>query len=270
MRASLARVDPRWFQIGSLLLLLGANIAWFDFGARPVQTLVTLAAAIGVQWLACRALTLWFDPLSPLITGLSLSLLLRTNDPALWVAAPAIAIGSKMLLRIRGKHVFNPANIGIVALIAAGADVWVSPGQWGATGWLAALLLSLGALVLGRARRADTAAVFIAAYAGLLFLRAARLGDPAAIPLHQLMSGSLLLFTCFMITDPRSTPDHPAGRALFAIAVAALAYHLQFDRQVRPGLFLALAAVSVTTPLIDAAFRAARYRWPAPTMIQEA
>ncbi len=270
MRASIARIDPRWFQIGSLSILLGASIAWFDFGARPGQSAVTIAAALSAQCVACRARKLRFDPLSPLITGLSLSLLLRTHDPALWVAASAIAVGSKMLLRVRGKHVFNPANIGIVALIAAGADVWISPGQWGAAGWLAAVLLSLGALVLGRARRADTAAVFIAAYAGLLVIRASRLGDPAAIPLHQLMSGSLLLFTCFMITDPRSTPDHPAGRVLFAVAVAALAYHLQFALQLRAGLFLALAAVSLTTPVIDATFRAARYRWHAPTMIQEA
>ena len=270
MPARFARIDPRWFQIGSLSLLLGGSIAWLDFTASPLQSATTILAALLAQRAFCAALRRPFDPLSPLITGLSLSLLLRANDPALWVAASVLAIASKMLVRVRGKHVFNPANIAIVALLGCGADVWVSPGQWGAAGWLAAMLLSLGALVLGRARRADTAAVFIAAYAGLLFARAAALGDPAAIPLHQLQSGSLLLFTCFMITDPRSTPDHWAGRALFAAAVAALAYVLQFELQRRTGLFIALAAVSAATPLMDTAFRATRYRWRPGAMTLEA
>ena len=87
------------------------------------------------------------------------------------------------------------------------------------------------------------------------------LGDPPGIPLHQLQSGSLLLFTCFMITDPRSTPDHLAGRMVFATIVAMLAYHLQFDLQIRTGLFWALACAAPLTPLIDRLLQAPRYRW---------
>ena len=47
--------------------------------------------------------------------------------------AAAIAISSKFLIRYRGKHVFNPANVAIVLMMLASEHVWVSSGQWGST-----------------------------------------------------------------------------------------------------------------------------------------
>jgi hypothetical protein len=53
------------------------------------------------------------------ISGLSLCLLLRTNDVALAIVAAIVAVSSKFLLKVNGKHLFNPTNIAIVALMAA-------------------------------------------------------------------------------------------------------------------------------------------------------
>lgn len=196
-----------------------------------------------------------------LITGLSLSLLLRTSAPILWAVAPMLAIASKFLIRSNGKHFFNPATLAIVILLLLSPDVWVSPGQWGQSTWFGLLLVCSGGLVLQRAGRADTAVAFLSCYAGLLFWRAWVLGDPLAIPLNQLQSGALLLFSFFMITDPRSTPDHQLGRILFAASVALLAYWLQFRCQLRPALFYALAAMSPLTPMIDRILPAPRFAW---------
>ena len=260
--AATHRPDPRLFQIGSLAVLLAVNIAWFDLGARPLQSAVTIAATLAAQALFCRAFGVGFDWRSAAITGLSLSLLLRTNEPALWGAAGVLAIGSKFLIRVRGKHLFNPAAFAIVVLLLLGdGRVWVSPGQWGAQVWLGLLVAATGTLVLTRSSRIDTALAFILCYGGLLLWRAAVLGDPLAIPLHQLQTGSLLIFTCFMITDPRSTPDRRAGRLLFAALVALLAYRLQFTEQLRTALYFALMAGSLATPLIDLVLPAARFRW---------
>ena len=256
--------DPRHFQIATLATLLALHLLRFDLGASPLQAAVTIAAALTVQLACVRLSGGGFDWRSPLITGLSLSLLLRTPVPGLWVAAAFLAIGSKFLLRWRGKHLFNPATFAIAGLLALSPAVWVSPGQWGSPVWLGVLLVCCAALVLQRAERADIALAFLGAYAALLALRAWLLGDPAAIPLHQLQSGALLLFAFFMITDPRSTPDSRGGRILFAVAVAGLAYALQFRWQLRPGLFYALAAMSPLTPLIDRLLPAPRFAWPAP------
>jgi len=259
--------DARHFQIAALASLLFLHTIWFDLGASPLQPAVTITAALAAQFLCTRLAGVSFDWRSPAITGLSLSLLLRSQEPGLWVAAAVLAIGSKFLIRWNGKHFFNPANFAIVALLLTASDVWVSPGQWGSSIWLVFLLVCCGGLVLQRARRADTAIVFLGAYAGLLVLRAVLLGDPPAIPLHQLQSGALLIFAFFMITDPRSTPDRRAGRILFSVAVAVLAYRLQFDWQMRAGLFFALATLSPATPLIDRLLPATRFAWRQPVEV---
>ena len=271
-------VDARHFQIATLASLLAIHVIGFDLGASPVQAAVTIAAALTTQFVCARlANTPHFDWRSPLITGLSLSLLLRTHSPDLWIAAAVMAIGSKYVLRLRGKHVFNPATFAIVALLLVSPDVWVSPGQWGSTIWLALLFVCCGGLVLQRAERADTALAFLGTYAGLLLWRALSLGDPLTIPFHQLQSGALLLFSFFMITDPRSTPDRRIRRIVFAVAVAGLAHWLQFRWQLRPALFFALAALSPLTPLLDWLLPAPRFAWrpetlqpvpPQPTLVE--
>lgn len=242
--------DGRHPQIAVLSALLALQIGWIDFGASAAQAAMTIAAALSTQWVAGRTIGLRWDWRSPLITGLSLSLLLRSHDPAVWAAAGLLGIGSKFLLRVGGKHLFNPACFAIVVLLLSG-QAWVSPGQWGALAWSGLLLGGGAAVVLSRARRVDTAIAFLLCYACLLGIRCQVLGDPWSIPWHQLHSGALLIFACFMITDPRTTPDRRSGRIGFAVVVGILAYALQFHSQMREGLFFALALAAPLVPLID-------------------
>jgi Na+-transporting NADH:ubiquinone oxidoreductase subunit NqrB len=260
----LMAADARHFQIGALAILLAINFLWIDFGARPLASVCALGACLGAQILCAWLTKTPLDLRSPLITGLSLSLLLRADEPWLHACAGLIAIASKFLLRIDGKHVFNPAGFAIVVLLLLRAGVWISPGQWGASLWFAALVGFLAIVVLQAARRADIAFYFLASHGALLFARALWLGDPVAIPLHQLQSGSLLIFAFFMISDPRTSPDSALGRCVFAFAVAALAHDLAFFEQMRPALYLALIALSPAIPLIDRILRAPRFAWRAP------
>jgi Na+-transporting NADH:ubiquinone oxidoreductase subunit NqrB len=257
--------DARHFQIVALGTLLVYNLGWLDFGAKLLPSMLAIAAALATQFLCARAFRLpQVDLRSPLITGLSLSLLLRADEPLLHAVAAVVAIASKFLLRVEGKHIFNPAGFAIVVLLFTAHGVWISPGQWGASVILAAFLAFLAILVLNAARRTDIAIFFLLAHAALLFARAAWLGDPAAIPLHQLQSGSLLIFAFFMISDPRTAPDSRLGRFLFAVAVAATAHWLAFFLQMRPALYVALIALSPLTLLIDRVLPAARFAWSAP------
>ncbi|MGB3627423.1 MAG: RnfABCDGE type electron transport complex subunit D, partial [Henriciella sp.] len=95
------------------------------------------------------------------------------------------------------------------------------------------------------------------------------LGDPMAIPMHQLSSGTLLVFTFFMITDPRSTPDSRAGRILFAAAVAALTAWFIIGPNVRAAPLMALAALSLLTPILDRLLPASRFQWGTPSKSKE-
>ena len=258
--------DPRHFQIAALATLLGINFVWFDFGAKPFPSAIAIGTALVSQIVGARIAGLpTTDLRSALITGLSLSLLLRANAPWLPALAALLAIGSKFLLRLDGRHIWNPAGFAIVVLLFASGGVWIAPGQWGTGIWLAALLGFLAILVLRAAQRADIALFFLGTHAALLGARAVWLGDPLAIPLHQVQSGALLIFAFFMISDPRTTPDSRIGRLAFAVAVAASAHYLAFFMQMRPALYVALIALSPLTIVINRLAPGRRFAWnPGP------
>ena len=255
--------DPRAYQIASLAMLLGYGWLALGFDIGVVQIVVTLGTALAAQHAFGGAAGLQrFDPKSALISGLSLCLLLRTDEPLLAAGAAVLAIGGKFVLRVRGKHVFNPTNFGLMVMVLGTDQVWASSGQWGATGFFAFLMACLGGLVAHRALRSDVSWAFLASYAALLFGRAYSLGDPLAIPVHQLESGALLLFTFFMISDPKTTPDARLARIAFGVLVAAGAFYVQF-RLFRPnGLLWALFVLTPLVPLFDRLFPANRYAWP--------
>jgi len=263
-------IDARPWQILSLGLLLtyGMLVLGFDQAATGIPAI--FAATLATQWACGRIAGLdRFDPLSPLITGLSLCLLLRTSELALLPLAGFLAIASKFVIRFDGKHIFNPANFGIVAVMLATGEAWVSPSQWGSATWAAFLFVSLATLVLSRAKRADIAIAFLGTFVALLLARALYLGDPLAIPLKQMQSGALLLFAFFMISDPKTTPDRRIMRILYAAFVAALGFALQFALWRPDGLIWALFFASPLVPLLDRVKpieRAGRFHWLQPTV----
>ncbi|MEO8431040.1 MAG: RnfABCDGE type electron transport complex subunit D [Acidobacteriota bacterium] len=250
--APLRRSDARLYQIASLALLLAYGMAALSFDVAPARAALLLGTALASQLGFSRLARLAaFDPWSALISGLSLCLLLRTPSALLAVAAAVITIGSKFALRWNGKHLFNPTNFGLVAMLAAGADVWVSPGQWGSAVILAFLIVCAGRFVVHRAARADVTLAFLATYAALLFARALAVHDPWTIPAHRLQSGAILLFAFFMISDPKTTPDSRIARILFGAAVALGAAYIQL-RIFRPnGAVWSLALCSLLVPLLD-------------------
>jgi Na+-transporting NADH:ubiquinone oxidoreductase subunit NqrB len=199
-----------------------------------------------------------------MITSLSLTLLLRTEFAGLAATAAVIAIGSKFLIRFRNKHIFNPANVALVSLMLLSDRAWVSSGQWGSAAIGAFALACLGFLVLTRAKRAETTIAFLCIYGSLLFGRALWLGDPLSIPLHQLQNGALLIFAFFMISDPKTTPDAPIGRMLFALFIAATTFTIQFIFYQPNGPILALILCAPLVPVIDAVLHGSHYRWDKP------
>lgn len=258
--------DPRYYQIAVLAALVTYGIVALDFGIRAENAITIVLTALAVQFVGTRlAMLPRFDPLSPLITSLSLTLLLRTDLALIAALAATIAISSKFLVRVRGKHVFNPANVAIVTLMFASDHAWISSGQWGSAAIAAFALACLGFIVLTRAKRAETTVGFLAFYALLLFGRAAWLGDPLTIPVHQLQNGALLIFAFFMISDPKTTPNTGIGRVVYAMLVATIAYTIQFVFYEPHGPIIALIIASPVVPLIDFVFNGKAYRWEQPS-----
>ena len=178
------------------------------------------------------------------------------------IAAGVIAIASKYFIRWRGKHIFNPANFGLVILSLLFSAAWISPGQWGQATLFALLLLALGGVVTGKAKRWDVSLSVLGFYAALVFGRAIWLGDPLAIPVHQMQSGALLIFAFFMISDPKTTPDSRLGRVIYAALVATVGFSIQFGMYNAAGIILALILCAPIVSLIDRLLPSGRYQCP--------
>jgi len=247
--------DPRDYQMIGLSSLLIYGIGWLNFEINVLSCLTIITSALLTQYYCTRFfLPSSLDIKSPLISSLSLCLLLRSNSLWLMSLTAVIAILSKFILRWRGKHIFNPTNFGLVAMMLLTNHIWVSPGQWGSTAVFAFFLIGLGSLVIYHASRTDLSLAFLLFYSMILFGRAAWLGDPWQIPWHQLQNGGLLLFAFFMISDPKTTPDSRAGRILFALLVALGAGIVHFVLFRNNGLLWSLAFCSLFVPVFEPRF----------------
>ena len=92
--------------------------AWLGFDITPGRAGLLVGTCLATQfaWTSGRRLAA-FDPRSALISALSLCLLFRANEPLLAIAAAVVAMSSKFLVRVNGKHIFNPTNIGLAVML---------------------------------------------------------------------------------------------------------------------------------------------------------
>ena len=137
-------MDPRLYQIATLASLLVYGMGWLEFDITAGRAALLLATVLATQAAGDRLEGRAANWKSALISGLSLCLLLRTNDAALALLAGVVTIASKFVIRFRGKHIFNPTNGGLVAMLLLSDRVWVSPGQWGSVALFALLMASVG------------------------------------------------------------------------------------------------------------------------------
>jgi Na+-transporting NADH:ubiquinone oxidoreductase subunit NqrB len=255
-------LDPRVAQILFLGILLGTG-AWIrDFSIRPAQVVLTFACGLACQnFCERRARRPTRSLRSAIITSFSVTLLLRAC--AWWVHPVAViaAIASKFTIRVRGKHLFNPANLGVLFAITLLPGAWLSAGQWGQDVALAGWMIAMGSIVTRRARSADMSWTFAGFYVGALATRVIWLGQRWAVLIHQLSNGAVLLFAFFMISDPMTIPNDRRGRAAHAALVTAIAYFWQFHLYRTNGLLWALLIAAPAVPLWDAIWPAPKFNW---------
>jgi Na+-transporting NADH:ubiquinone oxidoreductase subunit NqrB len=253
--------DPRHYQILFQLLFLIYGITVLDWDKDILKYLCIFLSCILTQWLFNQA-EKKNTIKSALISALSLCLMLKTNTIAAAVVASALSIGSKYIFRINGKHIFNPTNFGIILTILLTKEAWITPGQWGSNGMLLFFIGSLGFSVLLTVKRLDIALTFLITFCGLNFLRQViYLGWETDFFFHTFTSGTLLLFTFFMITDPVSSPSSKTARVIWALLTGVLAYWLQTKFFVTGAPVWALFFLSLLTPVLDSIFKGERFQW---------
>lgn len=255
--------DARYLQITYLSCFLFYGIYQLHWEVVANNFLVTLFAGLSTQMVG---ITITKKPLSSLksalITILGITILLRAQEPYVYALAASVAIASKFIVRFNGKHIINPANFGIVAAILLTQNAWVSPGQWGNTTVLLFMIGAAGLMILLKVGRLDLALPFLLTFGGLELFRTVVFHEwPMDFFWHKMLNGSLMLFTFFMITDPKSTPNHSKGRKIFAISVAVLAFLLSNFQYVYVAPVWALFFLSPLTLFLDRKYKQENFEW---------
>ena len=258
------RSDGRHFQIIAQISFLCYGVLLLGWDADWQNYLAIFSGVIAAQGLAIRFAGFPMESLkSALITGLGLSLLMKANDPWLLLFAALLAIGMKFLTKVNGKHLWNPANFGIVAAAFLSGDAWISPGQWGSSALIIFIVGTAGLAVLSNIKRLETGLAFLITFAALEYIRTVLyLGWEHDVFLLKLTNGSLWLFSFFMITDPMTTPNHRKLRIGWAMIVGAISFYLANFYFVNGAPFWTLFFLTPFTPLLDALTpRIASFMW---------
>ena len=171
------------------------------------RTLLAIVVSIGTELLLGRIFFhKWVHPASAYISGISVGILLRS--PAFWPYAlcAAISIMSKYVLRIKGRHIWNPSNFGISAMLFLVPETVASLSiQWG--NYLLPMLVIwvLGSVIIWRLRRFHITFTYVAAFIAFAFLRSWIMGSPWQSEIAPITGPMYQLFIFFMITDPKTT-----------------------------------------------------------------
>lgn len=199
---------------------------------------------------------------SVIVSSLGLSLFLRTDEPYVAILAAFVAIASKYIVRIRNKHIFNPSALGIVVAVWMTKEAWVNPGQWGSGMIQLFGGLILGLIVVTKVQKLDISLSFLLTFIGLLFIRQVLyLGWPVDFFIQSVSTGTVLVFSFFMISDPKTAPDHPTARIIWGMLVAVLAFYLVSFRFVNGAPVLALILIQPVVPVLDILFKARPFSW---------
>lgn len=163
----------------------------------------------------------WPHLASAYISGISVGILVRS--PFLWPYALAslISITSKYVLRVKGRHLWNPSNFGVSAeLFLAPATVSLLSIQWGNTLWPMVVIWLLGTVIVWRVGRLHISATYVASFLVFSFVRAAITGNPWLANVAPITGPMYQLFIFFMVTDPRTTVRPKWAQCVVVVLVA--------------------------------------------------
>ena len=161
------------------LILLVGNLS-YGILESYWKTLLAIVTSVAAEMVLGRIfLRKWPHPASAYITGISVGILLRS--PAFWPYAlcSLLSITSKYALRFRGRHIWNPSNFGICAMLFLASQSVASLSiQWGNNFGSLAVIWALGSVILWRARRFHISLTYVVSFVALSFLRSWITGDP--------------------------------------------------------------------------------------------
>ena len=155
----------------------------------------------------------WPHLASAYISGISVGMLVRSPEFWPYALCAALSITSKYVLRVDGRHIWNPSNLGIVAMLVLASDTVASLSvQWGNNLLPMVVVWCFGAVIIHRLGRFHITLTYVALVPGLLrCVRAAVTGHPWLAEVAPITGPMYQLYIFFMITDPKTTVHAEVG-----------------------------------------------------------
>jgi enediyne biosynthesis protein E5 len=228
--------------------------AHFSFGILEAweKTALAIATAIGAELVMGRVTYgKWPHPASAYISGISAGILVRS--PFLWpyILTSLISIASKYVLRVKGRHIWNPTNFGVsAAVFLAPATITVLSIQWGNVVAPMAVIWILGSVIVWRVGRAHISATYVASFLLFSFVRSAITGTPWLAAVAPITGPMYQLFIFFMVTDPKTTVRSKVGQCVVVFLIAFVEMLLRLG-EVLYAPFYALFVVGPIAMLVD-------------------
>ena len=226
------RIDPRYLIAFLVTLVLLTAQARYHMAGGYSRLLLALAACT-----ATEALLSWFDRgrivnlQSAYISGISLTLLTKPQGGALWPFALGgfLAISSKYVLRYRGRHLWNPTNFAICALLLLAPDrVTELSHQFGNDIATNLVIWTFGLVIAARVGVLHVTLTYIASFLVLNSARAVSMGQPVLPEIAPITGPMYQLFIFFMITDPRTVVRGRRWQIAVAVSIAATEALIRF------------------------------------------
>lgn len=228
------------------LILLGAQ---WSFGI--LHGYRGIAAAVGTSLVAEAVLSRLLlghrrNLASAYMSAVSVSMMVRT--PLLWpyVLCALISIMSKYVVRVNGRHIFNPSNLGICALLFL-APYAVAPlmVQWGNSIWPMLIIWVAGAYAVWRADRAHVTGAYVVSFVLFAFVRSLIAHTSFVSEVAPITGPMYQLFALFMITDPKTTVSSRRWAVVVTVAVAFVEMLLRLEHVIYAPFY----ALFLVTPL---------------------
>jgi len=260
----LYNIDQRYFQIAFLFgLFVFANSVIGINHTIWSNLLLVFGSAVVTQIVLCKYFDVTFCWHSAAVSSLGIAILLHTPYWFMYVFAAVVAISSKFVLRLGNRHIFNPANIGLVAAtFLFPVYAVITPTQWNNVAVFSVIAVFIcGLLVTATVKRYDTALLFIGTLlisSGLLFTFGVI--DSFAV-LSTFTSVHTIMFAFFMITDPMTSPNTIEGRLLYVILCVALGVFIQYQFNWNPGFVYALPIANMLVPVFNTFFKGDNFSW---------
>jgi len=222
---TLGTLDPRYLISFLITLILVLGQVFYGILGGYERLAITLSVCviteIALSWLIRGRIA---SPQSAYVTGISLALLLKPQAGLLWPFALGafLAIASKYVLTLRGRHIWNPSNFAIsLLLVLAPTRIAILSHQWGNQLATNAVIWAFGLLIASRSRVLHVTLTYVVCYLVLATLRSGLVGTPLLAELAPITGPMYQLFIFFMVTDPRTTVHTRRGR-MIVVAIVAL------------------------------------------------